>query len=111
MGIPEKFRDKVEGGHVSSSCWPEEAYFVVDDGSGPRVEKVVGWQKIQRLAREDDEYLNQYHGTSEAAEEYIEMTYHPVEHAHKQFKAGLISQLELHQRVGDLAAKELIDRG
>jgi len=92
---------------ISMEGWPEVAYFT----NGEKVEKVTGWMEIQKLAREDNDYLQQYHGTREAAEEYIEMTYHPVEYAYKQFRAGEITYLEFEAAVGPAVARRRADDG
>ena len=87
--------------------FPEVAYFVRNG----KVERVQGRVKIQQLAREEDAYPTQYHGTREAAEEYVEMTYEPVKFAWRVYSEGKITEAELRQMVGDLAAAELIAGG
>jgi len=69
------FEQMIDAGLVSKDGWPDTAWFVRDG----KIEKVEGWLRIQQLLREDASYPVQMHGTLEDAEEYVRMTYHPVE--------------------------------
>lgn len=98
------FEEKIKAGEVSSDGWPDTAYFVRDG----KVEKVEGWLEIQTLLREDDSYPTQMHGTREAAEEFIEMTFNPADYWFRQHREGHITAEEF---VGLVGAKPARERG
>jgi hypothetical protein len=84
-------------------------WMIVADGDKRRIKEVKGEHKIFDLAQNDDDHPTQIYWTREAAEAELAYSTDPVGTTIEQFKAGELDVDEMRWRLGDKAARAIIE--